>query len=46
VDDGAFVGGDGVGSVIQGRADVVYGGLAGFDVEGGGFEEDVGLGFL
>jgi hypothetical protein len=45
VDDGAFVGGDGVGSVLEGGADVVDGGLAGFDVEGRGFEEDVGLGF-
>jgi hypothetical protein len=45
VDDGAFVGGDGVGSVVEGGADVVDGGLAGFDVEGCGFEEDVGLGF-
>jgi hypothetical protein len=45
VDDGAFVGGDGVGSVVEGGADVVDGGLAGFDVEGCSFEEDVGLGF-
>ena len=45
VDDGAFVSGDGVGSVFEGGADVVGGGLAGFDVEGRGFEEDVGLGF-
>ena len=44
VDDGAFVGGDGVGSVLEGGADVVDGGLAGFDVEGRGFEEDVGAG--
>ena len=44
MEDRAFVRGDGVGSVIEGGADVVYGGLAGFDVEGGGFEEDVGLG--
>jgi hypothetical protein len=35
-----------MGSVIEGGADVVYGRLAGFDVEGGGFEEDVGLGSL
>ena len=28
VDDGAFVGGDGVGSVLEGGADVVDGGLA------------------
>jgi hypothetical protein len=32
VDDGSFVGGDGVGSVLEGGADVVDGGLAGFDV--------------
>ena len=44
VDDGAFVGGDGVGSVGEGGADVVDAGLAGLDVEGGGFEEDVGIG--
>jgi hypothetical protein len=44
VDDGAFVGGDGVGSVLEGGADVVDGGLSGFDVERCGFEEDVGLG--
>ena len=46
MDDGAFVGGDGVGSVIEGDADVVDRGLAVLDVEGGGFEEDVGLGFF
>ena len=44
MDDGAFVGGDGVGSVLEGGADVVDGGLAGLHVEGGGFEEDVGAG--
>ena len=44
VDDGAFVGGDGVGSVVERGADVVDGGLAGVDVEGGGFEDDVGAG--
>jgi hypothetical protein len=44
VDDGAFVGGDGVGSVLEGGADVLDGGLAGLDVEGRGFEEDVGTG--
>ena len=44
VDDGSFVGGDGVGSVMEGGADVIDGGLAGGNVEGGGFEEDVGLG--
>ena len=46
MDDGAFVRGDGVGSVIEGGADVVNRGLAGFDVEGGGFVEDFGLGFV
>jgi hypothetical protein len=30
--------------VIDGGADVICGGLAGFDVECGGFEEDVGSG--
>jgi hypothetical protein len=30
--------------VGEGGADVVDGGLSGFDVEGAGFEEDVGLG--
>ena len=44
VDDGAFVGGDGVGSVVESGADVVDGGLAVFHVERCGFEEDVGLG--
>ena len=44
VDDWSFVGGDGVGSVSEGGADVIDGGLAGLDVEGCGFEEDVGLG--
>ena len=44
MDDGSFVGGDGVGSVLERGADVIDGGLAGFDVERGGFEEDVGLG--
>jgi hypothetical protein len=44
VDDGAFVRRDGVGSVVEGGTDVVYGGLAVLDIEGGGFEEDVGLG--
>ena len=38
VDDGAFVGSDGVGSMIEGGADVVNGGLAGFNVEGSRFE--------
>ena len=46
MDDRAFVGGDGVGSLIEGGADMVDRGLAVLDVEGGGFEEDVGLGFL
>ena len=44
VDDGAFVGGDGVGSVVERGADVVDGGLAVFHVERGGFEDDVGAG--
>ena len=44
VHDGALVGGDGVGSVLEGGADVGDGGLAVVHVEGGGFEEDVGLG--
>ena len=43
MDDGAFVGGDGVGSVLEGGADVVDGGLSVFYVEGCGFEEDVGF---
>ena len=45
MDDGAFVRGDGVGSVIEGGADGVDGGLAVLDVERCGFEEDFGLGF-
>jgi hypothetical protein len=44
VHDWSFVGGDGVGSVLERGSDVIGGGLAVFDVEGGGFEEDVGLG--
>ena len=44
VDDGAFVGGDGVGSVLEGGADVVDGGLAVGHVQGCGFEEDIGAG--
>jgi hypothetical protein len=44
VNDGAFVGGNGVGSVLEGGADVVDGGLAVFDIERCGFEEDVGAG--
>ena len=44
VNDGAFVGGDGVGSVLQRCTDVIDCGLAGFDVEGGGFEQNVGMG--
>jgi hypothetical protein len=42
VDDGAFVGGDGVGSMVESGADVGDRGLAGFDVERSGFEEDFG----
>jgi hypothetical protein len=45
MDDRSFVGGDGVGSVVERGADVVDGGLAVGDVEGRGFEEDVGAGF-
>jgi len=41
VDDRSFVGGDGVGSVVERGADVIDGGLAGFYIERGGFEEDV-----
>jgi len=44
MDDGAFVGGDGVGSVFERLANMVDRRLAGFDVEGSGFEDDVGLG--
>jgi len=44
VDDGALVRGDGVSSVVESGADVVDGGLAILDAEGGGFEENVGLG--
>jgi len=44
VDDWAFVRRDGVGSVFERGANVVDGRLAGFDVEGGSFEYDVGLG--
>jgi hypothetical protein len=44
VDDGAFVGGDGVGPVFEGGADVGDCGLAIFNVQRCGFEEDVGLG--
>jgi hypothetical protein len=32
--------------MVEGGADVVYGRLAVLDVEGGGFEEDVGLGIF
>jgi hypothetical protein len=42
VDDWSFIGGDGVGSVVEGGADMVDGGLAGFDVERRGFEENIG----
>jgi hypothetical protein len=31
-----------MGSVLEGGADVIDGGLSGFDIEGSGFEEDVG----
>ena len=46
MDDGAFVGSDSVGSLVESGTDVVDGGQAVFHVEGCGFEEDVGLGFL
>jgi len=41
MNDGAFVRGDGVGSMFEGGADVVDGGLAGFDVERSGLEENI-----
>ena len=44
VDDWAFVGGDGVGSVLERGADVIDGGLSAFQVERGGFEQNVGVG--
>ena len=44
MDDGAFVGRDGVGSMLERGADVIDGWLAGLDVEGGGFEENVSTG--
>src|ERR1700674_2101036 len=43
MDDRAFVGRDGMGSVFERGADVVDGRLSVFDVEGGSFEHDVGL---
>jgi len=46
VDNRTFVRGDGVGSVVESGADVIDGGLAILDIEGCGFEKDVGLGFL
>src|ERR1019366_6418444 len=46
VDDWSLVSGDGVGSWLEGGADGVGGGLAGLHVEGGCFEEDVGLCFF
>jgi hypothetical protein len=44
VNDCPFVGGDGVGSVLESGADVVDGGLAIFYIQRGGFEEDVRFG--
>ena len=44
VDDRSFIGSDRVGSVFEGGADVVDGGLAVFHVQGCSFEEDVGFG--
>jgi hypothetical protein len=44
MDNRTFVCRDDVGSAIEAGADVVDGGLAVFDSERCGFEEDVGLG--
>ena len=44
MNDGAFVGGDGVGSVLECGADMVECGLSGLDVERCGFEQDIGAG--
>src|ERR1035438_291737 len=44
VNDGAFVGGDVVGTVLEGGADVVDGGLAVFHVERSRFEKEGGGG--
>ncbi len=44
MNDGAFVGGDGVGSVLECSADMVDGGLAGFDVERSRFEQNISAG--
>jgi len=44
VNDGAFVSGDGVGSVLESGADVIGGGLTVLYVKGCGFEENVGAG--
>src|ERR1700758_4062437 len=44
MDDRAFVGRDGVGSVFERGADMVDGWLSVFDVERGRFEDDVGTG--
>lgn len=46
VDDGAFVGGDGVSAEFERGLDVVGGGLARLYIEGTGFEEDVGAAAL
>jgi hypothetical protein len=43
VDDRAFVGGDGVGSVFKRGANVRDRGLAIFDVKGRSFEDDIGM---
>jgi hypothetical protein len=42
VDDRAFVGGNGVGSVLQCTANMRDRGLAIFDIEGCSFEDDIG----
>jgi len=44
VDDCPFVGGDGVGSVLESGADVIDGRVAVLDVERCGFEQDVCFG--
>ena len=44
VDDRTFVGRDGVGSVLEGGADMIDGGPAVLHIERGGFEKDIGLG--
>ena len=43
MDDWAFVGGDGMGSLLECRSDVIDRRLAVFYVERCGFEQDIGL---